>query len=155
MDLCSISHFIQKRAKHHCYHDRVCDTPRHHPVWRSRSRKTHSAVSLGPGKDKHRSQYLSKYNFGIFTARKWSMGQSNVFTFVCHSVHRRIRSLYGVTSCLADWSHVPSRGSLSLVPCSFWGFLLAGSLFRESLSRQVSVLGSLSRGVSLQRGSLF
>ena len=29
-----------------------------------------------------------------------------------------------VTSCLAAWSHVPSGGSLSLVPCSFRGVSL-------------------------------
>ena len=31
-------------------------------------------------------------------------------------------SLYDVTSCLTAWSVVPSGGSLSLVPCSFWGW---------------------------------
>ena len=30
-------------------------------------------------------------------------------------------SLHDVTSCLAAWSHVPSRGFLPLVPCSFPG----------------------------------
>ena len=30
-------------------------------------------------------------------------------------------SLYDVTSSLTAWSHVPSRESLSLVPCSFQG----------------------------------
>ena len=34
--------------------------------------------------------------------------------------------LYDVTSWLAAWSHVPSRGSLSLVPCSFWGISVQG-----------------------------
>ena len=48
-------------------------------------------------------------------------------------------SLYDVTSCLAAWSHVPFGGfclwshvpsgdSLSLVPCSFRGFSIQGSL---------------------------
>ena len=38
-------------------------------------------------------------------------------------------SPYDVTSCLDAWSHVPSRGSLSLVPCSFcWGLCLGRSL---------------------------
>ena len=81
-------------------------------------------------------------------------------------------SLYDVTSCLADWSYVPSGGSVSLVPCSFWGSLSGGSLSgdlctgvslsRGSLSRRVSFQGSLcpggvsvwgrslSRGVSVQ-----
>ena len=36
------------------------------------------------------------------------------------------RTLYDFTSCLAAWSHVSSRGSLSLVPCSFWGSLSRG-----------------------------
>ena len=40
---------------------------------------------------------------------------------VSHSVHREKGSLYNVTSCLAAWPHVPSGGSLSLVPCSFQG----------------------------------
>ena len=35
-------------------------------------------------------------------------------------------SLYDVISCLAAWSHIPSRGSVSLVPCSFWGSLSSG-----------------------------
>ena len=59
---------------------------------------------------------------------KRSLGQGNIFRGVCLSTGR---SLYDVTSCLAVWSHVPSRlvsvpspmfllgGSLSLVPCSF------------------------------------
>ena len=44
----------------------------------------------------------------IFTARKRSFRQGNVFTRVCHSVHKG--SLYDVTSCLTTWSHVPSGG---------------------------------------------
>ena len=44
----------------------------------------------------------------IVTARKSSLGQGNVFTGVCLSMVGG--SLYYVTSCLAAWSHVPSRG---------------------------------------------
>ena len=63
----------------------------------------------------------------IFTVRIRSFGQGNVFTRVCHSVHRG--SLYDVTSCLSVSSpmFLPGRrvplegGSLSLVPCSFCG----------------------------------
>ena len=47
---------------------------------------------------------------------------------VCHSVHWG-GGLYDVTSCLAAWSHVPSRGSLCLVPCSFYGGLYPGGLY--------------------------
>ena len=56
--------------------------------------------------------------------------------------------MYDVTSYLATWSHVPSGGSLFLVPCSFqWGSMSGGSLSRGSLSR-----GSLStRGFSVER----
>ena len=63
-----------------------------------------------------------------------------MFLQVCvsHSVHGGGRSLYDVTSCLAAWSHVPSRGSLSLGPCFFEGFLSGGFLSR--------VGGGLSRG---------
>ena len=39
-----------------------------------------------------------------------SLGQGNVFTCVCHSVHRD--GVSDVTSCLAAWSNVPSRGVL-------------------------------------------
>ena len=65
-----------------------------------------------------------------------------MFSEVCvsHSVHRGWGSLYDVASCLATWSHVPSRGSLSLVPCSFQGGLCHG--------------GSLSRGGVLCSGGV-
>ena len=49
----------------------------------------------------------------VITTRKRSLGQGNVFTHVCYSVHRGRGSLYDVTSCLVAWPHVPSRGSLS------------------------------------------
>ena len=49
----------------------------------------------------------------IITARKRSLGQGNIFTGMCQSFcpWGREGSLYDVTSCLAAWSHVPSRGS--------------------------------------------
>ena len=45
-------------------------------------------------------------------------------------------SPYDATSCLAAWSHVPSGGSLSQVPCSFLGVPVSGpmSWLQESLS---------------------
>ena len=58
---------------------------------------------------------LLSYN-GLITARKRSLGQGNVCTGVCLSTGG---SLYDVTSYLDAWSHVPSRGSLSLVPLSY------------------------------------
>ena len=57
----------------------------------------------------------------LVTACKLSLGQGNVFTGECQLFCSGGESLYDVTSCLADWSHVPSGGSLSLVPCSFQG----------------------------------
>ena len=54
----------------------------------------------------------------IFTARKRSLGQGNVFTRMCHSVHGGRGSLYDATSCLAVWSHVLSGGSVSRVFCT-------------------------------------
>ena len=58
--------------------------------------------------------------------------EGNVFRVVCLSTGW---SLYDVTSCLAPWSHVPSRWSLSLVPCSFHEVSLSG----RTLCRGVSV----------------
>ena len=82
-----------------------------------------------------------------------------IFSQACasHSVHRG--SLYDVTSCLAAWFHVPSGGSLFLVPYSYWGLcqggLCQGGLCLGSLCRRVSVQGGLCpRGVSVQGGSL-
>ena len=63
----------------------------------------------------------------FFTARK--RRYRNVFTGLrCLSVNGEEGggglgdggSLYDVTSSLAAWAYVPSRGSLSLVPCSSW-----------------------------------
>ena len=53
-------------------------------------------------------EHLVKFSLMI-TSRKRSLGQSNVFTHVCHSVHRE-----GVPV----WRHFLSG---CLVPCSFWG----------------------------------
>ena len=52
----------------------------------------------------------------FITAHKRSCGKVLFLHLsVSHSVHRGGGggSLYGVTSCLATWSHVPSRGFLS------------------------------------------
>ena len=56
-------------------------------------------------------------------------------------------SLCNVTSCLAAWSHVPSRGRVSV---SGPMFLQGGSLSRGSLSRR-----DLCPGRSLTRRSLY
>ena len=91
--------------------------------------------------------------------------------FVCS-----LGSLYDVTSCLAAWCHVPSRGvsvwdslcpgGLCLGVCvqgslcpgvSVWGFLARGLCLgvsvQRSLSKGVSVWGSLSKGVSVRYAS--
>ena len=60
----------------------------------------------------------------IFTARKRSFRQDNVFTGVCLPTGGR-GSLYDVTSCLDDGSNVPSRGSVS-GPMFLWGVSLPG-----------------------------
>ena len=80
--------------------------------------------------------YISLLLLCIITARKRSLGQSNVFTGMCHSVH-------GGGLCMMSlplWLTGPmflQGGSLSLVPCSFQvgGGLCPG--------------GSLSKGGSL------
>ena len=43
----------------------------------------------------------------IFTARKWSLGQGNVFTPVCHSVHRGCVSQH-------SWGRPPLQGRHAL-----------------------------------------
>ena len=75
----------------------------------------------------------------IITARKGSLGQGNVFTPVCHSLHGE-----GGVNSMHHRSH------------DHWGFLAQmGSLSRGSLSRRcLCPEGSLSRGVSLSRVSL-
>ena len=82
---------------------------------------------------------------GVITARKRSLGQGNDFTGVCLSTGG---SLYDVTSCLAAWSHVPSRGPLSLAPCSFQGVSVPGRMFflgGFSVQGNLCPEGSLSR----------
>ena len=66
------------------------------------------------------------------------------------SVHRGRGSLYDVTSCLPDWSYVPSRGSLSLVPCSFQGGLCM--VRGRDISVQGGLWGSLCSWGSLSEG---
>ena len=70
----------------------------------------------------------------IFTTRKRSLGQGNVFTHVYHSGYKEGGGLYDVTSYLAAWSHVPFG----------WG-----DLWSHFPSRRAG--GSLSRGVSLTK----
>ena len=67
----------------------------------------------------------SSRHVAIVTACKGSLGQGNVFIGVCSQTGG---SLYDVTSGLAAWSHIPSRG------VSVSGPMSRGSLFRESLS---------------------
>ena len=73
-------------------------------------------------------------------------------------------SLYDVNSCLAAWSHVPSRRSPSKGLCpagvSVQGVSVkaisvrVGSLSRRSLARKVSVQGSLYPGDLMSKGFL-
>ena len=71
---------------------------------------------------------LNKDNFfSISTARKRSLGQGNVFTPVCHSVHSG-GILYDVNSCLAEGGSLSTRGSL----------------------KGISIQGGLCLGVSVQ-----
>ena len=70
--------------------------------------------------------------------------------YTCLSFLFRGGSLYDVTSCMAAWSHVPSRRSLSLVPCGvclpgvcLYGVWLQGKLGRrppEPEKRAVRIL---------------
>ena len=69
----------------------------------------------------------------IVTDHKRSLGQV-MFLYLSVILFMGGGSLYDVNSCLATWSHVPSGGSLSLVPCPFW---------RGYLSQGVSVPGGL------------
>ena len=57
-------------------------------------------------------------------------------------------SLYDVTSCLAAWSHVPSRGVSIPGPM----FLPGGSLCVESLSRGSLPRGICDQGISMKGG---
>ena len=72
--------------------------------------------------------FVDTFNMGplqclsLVTTRKRSLVQGNVFTHVCHAVHRGPGgSLYDVTSCLTAWSNVPSGGALCL-----WSHLSSG-----------------------------
>ena len=80
--------------------------------------------ALTSGGSRGRTSPISVYFF--ITARKRSLGQGNVFTPVCHSVHQ------GVS-----------------VPACTTGHMTGGSLSRGSLSRGVSVQGVSVLGVSV------
>ena len=110
----------------------------------------------------------------IITTRKRSLGQGNVFTPVCHSVHKGVSLSQHASQVTWQVGLYPegslSRGHLSRLisvqGVSVQGVLCPeglclgvsvqgvsfqlGSLSRGSLSRGVSVKGSLSRGVSVQ-----
>ena len=80
---------------------------------------------------------------------KLKFGQGNVFTHVCHSVHRGGGgSLYHVTPFLVTWSYVPSREGVS-VPGPMY---LLGGLCSWC---HVHSRGSISsvQGVSVRRPS--
>ena len=81
----------------------------------------------------------------LITVRKRSLGQGNVFKSMYQSFCSQGGSLYDVTSCLAAWFHVPSGGSLCLVPCSFPGVSVQGALCPRV---------GLCQGGFLSRGSL-
>ena len=66
----------------------------------------------------------------LITARKRSCRKGNVFTPVFQSFCSQ-GGLYDVTSCLAVWSHVLSRGSLS-GPMFFIGGLCLGVSLTET-----------------------
>ena len=97
----------------------------------------------------------------VITTRKRSLGQGNVFTHVCYSVHRGRGSLYDVTSCLVAWSHVPSGVSVSgpmflpgdlcpegtLSEGSVRG-LCSGSLVRETTQTETPHMGKSGRYTS-------
>ena len=97
----------------------------------------------------HKLNFTSMATDVFITVRKRSLlGQGNVFTRVCHSVHKGRG--YDVTFCL--WSMFFPRGSLSdaiflrgclcLVPCSFGGGVSVmgggGSLSKFSAFRSMS-----------------
>ena len=63
---------------------------------------------------------------------------------------RGMGSLCDVTSCLAAWSHVPSRGSLSLVPCSIGGGGRWASVHGGLCPKGFSVWGGLCPGGGLK-----
>ena len=84
---------------------------------------------------------------------KRSLGRGKVFTYVCLSTGG---SLYDVTSCLADWSHVLSRESLSrrvsVQGVSFQGGLCPGGLCPRGFYPRGLCPGSLCPGGSVWRG---
>ena len=103
--------------------------------------------------------FLRIFHFAIFTARKRSLGQGNVFRSVCQLFFRQGSLcmmllpgwLPGPMFPLGDlctWSYVPSRGSLSRGLCPGSEVSVRGSLSRGLCpGSEVSV-----RGVSVQRG---
>ena len=80
----------------------------------------------------------------VITARKRSLGQGNVFTLVCHSVHNGGSLSYHASQ--VTWQGVFVQG------LSVQGSLSRGSLSRGSLSRRVSVQGGICPGGSLSKG---
>ena len=101
-------------------------------------------MSLSKARHPYNTDITEAFNMRrkIFTARKRSLGQGNIFRSMCHSVQGGV---FDATSCLAAWSHVPSRGGL----CP-WSHVPSGG----SLSWGISVQGGLCQGVSAQEWSL-
>ena len=72
---------------------------------------------------------MCKPTFSLFTTRKRSLGQGNIFTPVCHSVHRGVPGpggylVWGVWSGAGAWSwgHLVPDGSL------VWGGAWSGGV---------------------------
>ena len=81
----------------------------------------------------------------LFTARKHSLGQGNIFTgvSVILSMGGGV-SLYDVTSCVASWSHAPFGG------CNTWSHVPLGGLYPGGLCpEEKSLFGG--GGVSVRR----
>ena len=60
----------------------------------------HWNITLAPSRSPAHKSHLVK----LFTARKWSLGQGNIFAPVCHSVHRG-----GVPGQVPLWDQPPPR----------------------------------------------
>ena len=86
------------------------------------------------------------------STRKLSLGQSNVSTPVCHSVHRwGCRSLYDIT-CLAVQSHIPSRGLCACSHAPSKEICLEGLCLKRFSVQGRSVWGICLGGLCPERG---
>ena len=91
----------------------------------------------------------------IFTARKWSLGQGNVFASICHSFSTQGGGGVCIHGGLHP-GHLHPRGV-----CIQGASASGGSASRASASKGglhpggICIGGSASRGVCIQRGSTF